>query len=84
MAFSKQEYWAGCRFLMQGIFPTQGLNLSLLRWQAVLFFSAEVKSTCPVATHVTLLTWVIPWYLVHPQNYAETSNIKGKPCAINS
>ena len=24
----------GCRFLLQGIFPTQGSNLRLLRWQA--------------------------------------------------
>ena len=24
----------GCHFLSQGIFPTQGLNLSLLHWQA--------------------------------------------------
>ena len=24
----------GCHFLLQGIFPTQGLNLCLLRWQA--------------------------------------------------
>ena len=23
----------GCRFLLQGIFPTQGLNLPLLPWQ---------------------------------------------------
>ena len=25
---------AGCHFLLQGIFPIQGLNLCLLRWQA--------------------------------------------------
>ena len=37
MEFSRQEYWSGCRFLLQGIFPTQGSNqglLSLLHWQA--------------------------------------------------
>ena len=32
MGFSRQDYWSGCNFLLQGIFPTQGLNLSLL-WQ---------------------------------------------------
>ena len=26
MEFSRQEYWSGCHFLLQGIFPTQGLN----------------------------------------------------------
>ena len=25
-----QEYWSGCHFLLQGIFPAQGLNLGLL------------------------------------------------------
>ena len=37
MGFSWQEYWSGCPFLLQGIFPTQGLNLHLLHllhWQA--------------------------------------------------
>ena len=36
MEFSKQEYWSMLRFLLQEIFPTQGLNLHLLRllhWQ---------------------------------------------------
>ena len=34
MGFSRQEYHSGCHFLLQGIFPTQGLNLCLLycRW----------------------------------------------------
>ena len=27
--FSRQKYWSGCHFLLQGIFPTQGLNLCL-------------------------------------------------------
>ena len=26
MEFSRQEYWSGCHSLLQGIFPTQGLN----------------------------------------------------------
>ena len=33
--FFKQEYWYGvcCHFLLQGFFPTQGLNLHPLHWQ---------------------------------------------------
>ena len=31
VGFSRQEYWSGCHFLLQGIFPTQGSNL--LHWQ---------------------------------------------------
>ena len=37
MGFSRQEYWSGLPFLLQGIFLTQGLNphlLCLLHWQA--------------------------------------------------
>ena len=28
---SRQEYWGGLHFLLQGIFPTKGLNPHLLR-----------------------------------------------------
>ena len=37
MRFSKQEYWSGLPFFLQGIFPTRGTNphlLCLLHWQA--------------------------------------------------
>ena len=37
IGLSRQEYWSGLHFLLQGIFPTQGSNPSLLRlmhWQA--------------------------------------------------
>ena len=30
MGLSKQEYWVGCHFLLQGIFPAQGSNLDSL------------------------------------------------------
>ena len=36
MGFSREEYWSGCHFLLQGIFMTQGSNLHLLcllHWQ---------------------------------------------------
>ena len=26
---SRQAYWCGCHFILQGTFPTQGLNLGL-------------------------------------------------------
>ena len=45
MGFSRQEYWgAGCHFLLQGIFPTQGLNpclLSLLHCRQILYHRAS-------------------------------------------
>ena len=35
--FSRQEYWSGCHFLLQGFFPTQGLNLGLLHCRQILY-----------------------------------------------
>ena len=32
MEFFRQESGVGCHFLLQGIVPTQGLNLGLLQW----------------------------------------------------
>ena len=43
MGFSRQEYWMGCHFLLQGIFLTQWLNpcfLHLLHW-------SEFSQSCP-------------------------------------
>ena len=34
--FSRQEYWSGCRFLLQGIFPTQGSNPGLPHFRQTL------------------------------------------------
>ena len=34
MGFPRQEYWVGCHFFAQGIFPTQGSNPCLLHGQA--------------------------------------------------
>ena len=38
MEFSRQEYWSGCHSLLQGVFLTQGLNLSLLHCRQILFY----------------------------------------------
>ena len=37
MEFSRQEYWSGLPFLLQGIFLTQGLNLGLLHCRQMLY-----------------------------------------------
>ena len=36
MGFPRQGYWSGLPFLLQGIFPTQGLNMSLLLGRQIL------------------------------------------------
>ena len=35
MGFYRQELGVGCHFRLQGIFPTQGLNLNFLSWPTV-------------------------------------------------
>ena len=37
MGFSRQEYWVGCHYLLQGIFLTQGSNPGLLHCRQILY-----------------------------------------------
>ena len=48
MGFSRQEYWSGCHFTLQGIFLTQGSNLSLLHCRWILYLMGHQGS--PVYT----------------------------------
>ena len=45
MEFSRQEYWSGCHFLLQGIIWSQGLNPSLLHWQVDFLPLSHLGST---------------------------------------
>ena len=44
MEFPRQEYWSKLPFLLQGIFPTQGLILHLLNWQTIPLSSEKVMA----------------------------------------
>ena len=46
MEFSRQEYWSGLPFLLQGIFPTQGSNLFLLHGRQILLLSELPGKPC--------------------------------------
>ena len=37
VGFSKQKYWSGLHSLLQGVFPTQVLNLDLLHCRQILY-----------------------------------------------
>ena len=43
MEFSMPEYWVGSHSLLQGIFPTQGLNPGLPYCRQILFFFSQYK-----------------------------------------
>ena len=47
MRCPRQECWSGLHFLLQGIFLTQGLNLSLLQWQAESLLLSYLGSPWP-------------------------------------
>ena len=42
----QQEYWSGLPFFLQGIFPTQGLNPSLLHCRQILYHLSHQGSLC--------------------------------------
>ena len=48
----------GCRFLLQGIFPTQGLNLCLLHWQADSLPQSQQGSPYSLGYFILSSTWI--------------------------
>ena len=52
MGFSRQEYWNGLPFLLEGIFLTQGSNLSFLNWQAYSLSLTTREAHNPKCHHV--------------------------------
>ena len=77
LEFSRQEYWSGCYFLLQGIFPIQGLNQGLLCCKQILYCLSHQGSPlyehfcCSVAqSHLTLCNPIdcsMPGFPVHHQ-----------------
>ena len=76
MGFSRQEYWNGLPFLLQGIFPTQEWKPHLHCRQTLYHLShyALAMQEIPVrslgqedplekglATHSSILAWEVPW-----------------------
>ena len=65
MGFSRQEYWSGLHFLLQGIFQTQGLNahlLCLLNWQANCLLLSHLGShtqTCNISLYISQEFFII-------------------------
>ena len=61
MGFSRQEYWSGVHFLLQGIFPTQGLNLHL--WHCRRILGRWATGEAPIASTPPLY---LSWRVDHP------------------
>ena len=44
MEFSRQEYWSGCHFFLQGLLLIQGLNPRLLHYRRMLYPLSHQRS----------------------------------------
>ena len=51
MGFSRQEYWSGLAFLLQGIFLTQGLNPGLLHCRQIPYCLNHSKTVVLTVLH---------------------------------
>ena len=59
--FSRWEYWSGLHALLQGIFPTQGLNsslLHLLHWQVDSLLCQPGKPSFPLSISKTSVPYL--------------------------
>ena len=76
MGFSRQEYWSGLPFPLQGILLTQGLNLGLLQCRHILYHLSHqgnlgVVGGCGLVPklYLTLATpWTVATRLLCPQD----------------
>ena len=63
MEFSRHEYWSGCHFLLQGIFPTQGSNSGLLHCRQTLYHLSHQRSRLWYIDNTVFIKWVGKWHL---------------------
>ena len=79
MGLSGQEYWSGIDFLLQGIFPNQGLNLQhvcLLHWQADSLPLSHLGSPLeyyPAIERNKIESYIVMWMNLEPITRSEVS-----------
>ena len=69
--FPGKNTGVGFQFLLQGIFPTQGLNLSLLHCRQILYCLSHWGSPQPWQTPLQTRTWCRGDFLINPGETAE-------------
>ena len=57
MEFSGKTIGVGCHFFLQGIFPTQGLNLGLVHCRQTLYPLSHQQWPISIHTHAHLVKW---------------------------
>ena len=81
--FSDKNTGASCHFLLQGIFPIQGLNLhllSLLHWQADSLPLCHLGSqiTLLLLKIITILASLVQWLRLHTSMAGGVGSILGQ------
>ena len=75
LGFPSKNTWVGCHFLLQGIFPTQGLNSCLLHCRWILYNWATWEGPLSVHMQFVLGGKTVPrekhpsggsWWICHP------------------
>ena len=57
MGFSRQEYWSGLHFLLQGIFPTQGSNPGLPHCRQALYHMSHQELDLTPEIQAVTIVW---------------------------
>ena len=65
LGFPRQDTGVGGRFLLQGIFPTRGLNLRLLHWQADSLPLTLMLLLLLLSRFSRVQLFVTPWTVAH-------------------
>ena len=82
MGFSRREYWSGLHTLLQGIFPTQESNLSLLwllHWQADSLPLSHQGSQC-----VYIYIYILFHYGLLQDTEYSSLNYTVDPCCLSA
>ena len=82
MGFSRREYWSGLHTLLQGIFPTQESNLSLLwllHWQADYLPLSHQGSQC-----VYIYIYILFHYGLLQDTEYSSLNYTVDPCCLSA
>ena len=77
LGFSRQEYWNGCHFLLQGIFLTQGSNPGLLHCRQILYHLSHLRIEEDVfmIRHSGILCTAVPDNVLHFQLKVEAHRV---------
>ena len=76
MGFSRQEYWSGLPFLLQGIFPTQGSNPGLPYFRQTLYCLSYQGSPRYHFTGVSPVAVYIQYSQFKTCNYLNLNSLK--------